>query len=149
MTLNEAGQLREEAHRLRRALDEALAAGEFADHPVLVSFPSGTCGLISEFVCQYLRDRGLGSWEYVPGERHSPSTGEWQGTHGWARQGQVVIDLTADQFDGEGRPPVWAGESDDWYRSWEEGNSRVPEDVETDGMDRAAYEVMLRYARKA
>ncbi|WP_435060347.1 hypothetical protein [Streptomyces sp. bgisy060] len=138
-------RLQQEAHRFRRALEAAREAGEFDDHPVLVSFPAGTCGLVSEFASRYLRERGMGDWEIVSAERHNPATGMWQGTHAWVRQGTVIVDVTADQFDGEGRPAVWADECDDWYRGWEVVPSWSAPERATAGPDEHAYEALVRH----
>lgn len=143
---SQIAEVKTEAHRFRRALDNALAAGEFAEHPALMTFPTGTCGIVSALLCRYLRDRGLGDWQNVSAVRRSPTTGEWQRTHAWIQRDHIIIDMTADQFVGEGRSSVWVGEADAWYRSWEVVGLNS-NGVEESGMNREAYETALQYVR--
>ncbi|WP_405532956.1 hypothetical protein OG592_37195 [Streptomyces avidinii] len=96
-------------------------------------------------MARYLSERGLGEWEIVSAERHDPVTGEWP-THAWLQEDSVIVDVTADQLPGEGRPPVWVSEDDDWYRGWEASPSRLAPYGDDDGPDRQAYEAMVRHS---
>jgi len=55
-------------------------------------FPNNSCGLTSSFLGTFFKDQGFGVFEYfiadVPG-----------GTHAWLQKNDIVIDITADQFD--------------------------------------------------
>lgn len=141
MTPTDSSPLVQAARRLRRAFDAALEAREFDGHPVMARFPLGACGLVSVFASRYLHDRNLGDWAIVSATRRSPTTGE-RGTHAWSRQDKIIVDLTADQFSGEGRPPVWVAEGDDWYRGWDEVDL-LGDDLDDD--DRCTYEALLRH----
>ncbi|TBC53783.1 hypothetical protein ELH27_37080 [Rhizobium leguminosarum] len=57
----------------------------------LQSFPAGACGDATLLLGHYLKAQGLGPFDYVLGERQDHS-------HAWLQQGEVIIDITADQF---------------------------------------------------
>jgi hypothetical protein len=76
-------------------------------------FPHGSCGAATELLGKYLQDCGLGEFRYVSGWRHRP--GEEQGhSHAWLRQGEVIVDITADQF-GEHYGPVVVTTDSSWH----------------------------------
>jgi hypothetical protein len=62
-------------------------------------FPRGSCRDASLLLGTYLSERGCGSFDYVAGER-----GDWQSepptwvSHAWAAQGDLIADITADQY---------------------------------------------------
>jgi hypothetical protein len=79
-------------------------------------FPHGSCGAVAELLGKYLRDCGLGDFRYVSGRRHLP--GDDQGrSHAWLRQGEVIVDITADQF-GEGHGSVVVTTDSSWHDSF-------------------------------
>jgi hypothetical protein len=80
--------VRDAALRFRAALEQ----GNLRLHS-LRNFPRGSCGDASELLGQYLRDSGLGTWNYRFG--FEP---ESMNSHEWVEQGQVLADITADQF---------------------------------------------------
>lgn len=55
------------------------------------SFPNGSCKDASIILAYYLQEKGFGEFDYISGERMGKS-------HGWLRQNEIVIDITADQF---------------------------------------------------
>ena len=59
-------------------------------------FPRGSCGDASLLLAKYFKNVGLGDFSYVVGiynENHTPYT------HAWLKQRNVIVDITADQFD--------------------------------------------------
>lgn len=56
-------------------------------------FPRGSCGDATPLLGTYLIEHGFGPFDYVLGERGSSGY-----THAWLRQGQLVVDISADQF---------------------------------------------------
>ncbi len=60
-------------------------------------FPAGACGDTSILLGAYLADCGHLGFEYICGERGSHDAGNWT-THAWLVRGDVVVDITADQF---------------------------------------------------
>lgn len=63
---------------------ESLSAG-------LRRFPWGACGDASLLLARYLQDRGFGPCVILRSEQPS---------HIWLRSGDLIIDITADQFAG-------------------------------------------------
>ena len=75
------------ATAFRRALEKCYVSigGEFME------FPSYACGPTSELLGVYLKDKGLGNFEYYYAEVSG-------GNHAWLQKGNIVVDITADQF---------------------------------------------------
>jgi hypothetical protein len=74
--------------RFRRAIekcDKNLLPASFH------SFPTGSCGDASIILAHYLKEKGFGKFDYILGERMGKS-------HGWLKQNEIIIDITADQF---------------------------------------------------
>jgi hypothetical protein len=55
------------------------------------SFPKGSCCDASIILAHYLKEKGFGDFDYVSGIR-------MEKLHGWLRQKEIIIDITADQF---------------------------------------------------
>lgn len=104
------------------------------------NFPRGCCGVVSELLGEYLNtEQGMNA-EYVCGVRDGAS-------HAWLEQGDLVIDITSDQFDG--RPSVFVDAKDDWYRSWDEDvrhAARHESGAWTFREERALFGVLLQVA---
>lgn len=82
-------ELREVAGQVRRALEAGgLRSVGFG------AFPRGSCGDASQLLGRYLSDEGHGEWMYTMGLGPEP-----RGTHAWVQRGDIIIDITADQFD--------------------------------------------------
>jgi hypothetical protein len=56
-------------------------------------FPMGSCGDASLLLGKYLDEMGLGQFDYVCGELGRQS-------HAWLEKDGIIVDITADQFDG-------------------------------------------------
>jgi hypothetical protein len=86
--------LRAAAGAFRAAI---LRCGRQALPVTLHEFPRGACGDAALLLARYLRDEGFGEFVYVLGLR-SDTVGEGCCSHAWLQQGDVVVDITADQF---------------------------------------------------
>ncbi|MGP3691020.1 hypothetical protein ACTVZO_41205 [Streptomyces sp. IBSNAI002] len=118
------GEVQAIAARLRRAMKAAHEAGELAFFAT-ETFPGGYCCVAADFVCQYMRDAGIGgAWHRVSGDcpRRGTESGPLQ-THAWAECEGVIVDVTADQFPG--RSPLFVGPEDAWYRAITRTGSEV------------------------
>lgn len=93
----------------RRGIDEVAGEGDLPW--VLMDFPNGRCGVISTVLGHYLNVRYGLQIEQVWADRDGK-------LHSWLEIFGLAIDITGDQF--EGRPPVFYGERDQWFTSWEE-----------------------------
>ena len=82
-------------------------------------FPWGSCGDASLLLAAYLRDEGLGDFELIAARGTN-------GDHAWLQQGEVVIDITADQFTGFDFA-VYVG-NDEWHRQFGEIRTSEPAD---------------------
>ncbi len=62
----------------------------------LQDFPHGSCGDASYLLAKYLEEQGCGKFEYVLGKRIADLY-----SHAWLEQKGIIIDITADQFEGQ------------------------------------------------
>ncbi|WP_095149055.1 hypothetical protein [Pseudomonas sp. Irchel s3a18] len=97
------------AHAFRASLEAQRDLGLLPQH--MSNFPRACCGVTSELLGHYLNSKPSGS------EAESVSALRDGTPHIWLVVDSLVVDLTADQFPG--RPAVYVGPWDDWYRSWE------------------------------
>jgi len=61
------------------------------------NFPSGACGDATLVLGTHLKDISLGKFNYMVGNYHGIEENSWS-SHVWLQSGQLVIDITADQF---------------------------------------------------
>lgn len=61
------------------------------------NFPRGSCGDASVLLARYLTDHGEPGFCYFCGDRRKPE-GDY-GSHGWLQREELIVDITADQFD--------------------------------------------------
>ena len=80
-------------------------------------FPRGTCGPVSELLGRYLVEAGFENVMYVCGEKRS------EGSHAWIEVGEIILDITGDQF---GQPPVVVTVASNWHDQWERDDPRPP-----------------------
>ncbi len=80
-------------------------------------FPRGTCGPVSELLGRYLVEAGFKNVMYVGGEKRS------EGSHAWIEVGEIILDITGDQF---GQPPVVVATASNWHDEWERDDPRPP-----------------------
>lgn len=95
------------ATRFRGAM-EATPFGEGTGN--LTGFPRACCHHACELLRRFLLDRGVGEFQVICGN-HPHEQGE---KHQWLRKGDVVVDITADQF---GRAKVIVTRNSPWHDS--------------------------------
>jgi hypothetical protein len=78
----------------------------------LKDYPLGACGETCELLADYLRTAGRGDPMFVSAVNQG--TGQ---THAWLELGELVIDITADQFDGVDDPVIVTTD-----RSWHDSH---------------------------
>ncbi|MGO7035420.1 hypothetical protein [Rhizobium ruizarguesonis] len=78
------------------------------DHGLtLQSFPEGACGDASILLAHHLTQYGFGPFRYMCGRRDDA-------THAWLTDGELIIDITADQFD-DFDLPVFVSSTSSWH----------------------------------
>lgn len=100
--------------RFRTAIENVMKTVWVPEN--LRGFPHGCCGTISELLGEHLNSLDIGEFYYVCGDKDG-------GSHAWLEVYGLVVDITADQF--EGRPPVFVGVKDAWYAEWEEDTKHL------------------------
>ena len=63
----------------------------------LERFPRGCCGNASPILGTFLTEHGCGKFDLIEGTRGLPEV-DFR-SHAWLRQGRVIVDITADQFE--------------------------------------------------
>ena len=101
------------AKRFRRAIEttpkSTLPLG-FAE------FPSGSCADASIILGAYLHDQGHGSFALFRGSRGRMDDDTY-GTHAWLIQDDLIVDITADQFD-DVDPAVIVSRDSKWHNQF-------------------------------
>jgi hypothetical protein len=115
------------------------------DLPITFSnFPNGACGDTCLLLGTYLEDQcGVPAFEYVSGERGSHSDNTWT-SHAWLQRGELVIDITADQFADAPMPVVVASPSP-WHHGFSVESSH-PANLKA-WYGPGTYDVLRLYAR--
>jgi hypothetical protein len=103
------------ARRVRNAI-ESLPAQEL---PITFwNFPRGACGDTCLLLGTYIEvDCGLPPFEYVSGERGSQHANDWT-SHAWLRRGELIVDITADQF-ADAPAGVIVADTSTWHDGFE------------------------------
>lgn len=134
-----AAELTGIAKKVRAELEEYRDSG----HPTLGNFPKGACGDAALVLGTYLADLGEEPFDYVLAMRGKADPGAQRASHAWLERADLVIDITADQFDGMDNPVIVTTDSD-WHRTWEEVDRKPSylDAYEHDGPDqlRPVYE---------
>ena len=77
----------------------AIEACESEELPVsLQDFPRGSCSDASLLLARYLQSQGVWPLIYVSGQTNADERHQIQ-THAWLEIDDIIIDITADQFD--------------------------------------------------
>ncbi|MGO7542217.1 hypothetical protein ACC680_26955 [Rhizobium ruizarguesonis] len=77
----------------------------------LQGFPDGACEDASLLLARFLGENGFGEFRHMAGKRGDRS-------HVWLQQGNVILDITADQFSDFPHGPVYVGTDGDWYEAF-------------------------------
>lgn len=134
-------ELAKAAETFRAALENTPSA----KLPIgLQAFPRGACGDASLLLGYYLKTQGFGTFDYVSGAGWDEN-GEWY-SHAWIRQGNVIVDITADQFAGQ--PPVVVTDTSPWHGTFEvevphEADFHVYKDAYAVAMLGGAYRTVM------
>lgn len=138
-------ELQAVAQAFRAALDAQKADNLLPEH--MQNFPDRCCGVTSELLGEYLKSLGHKP-DYVYGKRFD-SDGIPQAGHAWLEVEGIVYDLTADQFEGEGMPPVYVDAQGEWHQAFECQNRHLaghPRSAEYYGLERAVLRETLQRA---
>lgn len=133
------------AQAFRAALDAQKADNLLPEH--MQNFPDRCCGVTSELLGEYLKSLGHKP-DYVNGKRFD-SDGIPRAGHAWLEVDGIVYDLTADQFEGEGMPPVYVGVQDEWHIAFECQDRHLaghPSTAQHYGLERGVLRETLRRA---
>jgi len=79
-------------------------------------FPNGSCGDATLLLGSYLKDKDCGKFIWVKAVRGRKGK-DWT-THGWLKQGDILVDITADQFP-EIEEKVIVKTQSEWHASFE------------------------------
>lgn len=94
----------------RKIIEESSASMQ---HP-LGSFPHGWCDDCSRVLGSLLKEQNEANFKRVTGWR-----GEHLGaSHVWLQRGDLIVDITADQFIGEVTTPVIVTTEIAWHSKW-------------------------------
>lgn len=91
----------------RSALEEASGPGSDV---AFQSFPRGACGDVSDLLARFLLEHR--AYE----ARVAVGTKDGHESHAWVVLGSMIIDITADQFDGQ--QPVIVTYDSPWHEAW-------------------------------
>jgi len=76
----------------------------------LQDFPNGACGDASLLLAKYFENNEYGKFDYVLGQRGGKS-------HAWLQQGNLIADITADQFEDQDRT-IMVTTDHSWHREF-------------------------------
>lgn len=132
-------ELRRLATKFRAAL---LACDKNALYITLQQFPCGACGDASYLLARYFADQGCGEFEYVLGERRPDFH-----SHAWLEKDGLIIDITADQFEGMDTP-VLVTSDHSWHHQFDEEDRHVANferyDAATVANLRSSYRLVVK-----
>ena len=105
----------------RYGIESALKEGCFSEDISFSHFPSGCCGDAADLLGQYLLDYGIQTKRVCGihgyGDERNPQT------HAWLQYGNIVIDITGDQFFNRSEfhfynNPVYVGPMDQMHSTF-------------------------------
>lgn len=105
-------------HEFRYAIETAKRNNEPGDF--FEDFPVGQCGRTSDMLAQFLIDNGISSIRYMNGTYYNENGSVMQ-SHSWLVVENMIIDITADQFQYCTEPlrnniPVYIGPTNEFYQ---------------------------------
>ncbi len=106
----------ETIERIAEALRSAMEVADFSKNcgSSLRNFPRECCNYASDLLLIFFAESRVDGFTSVLGSR--PDTDKLDAGHVWVQRGDLVVDITADQFPGQNLKPVIVGESE-WHRS--------------------------------
>jgi len=109
----EEHRIRELAERFRKAILKC----DRNELPLsLADFPTGSCADASILLGTYLKDNGIDGFVLIKGRRGEDSLLE---THYWLEKGNMLVDITADQFEGVNDHIIITRTDSTWYSVFE------------------------------
>jgi len=78
----------------------------------LADFPTGSCADASMLLGTYFKDNGIDGFILIKGKRGEGSSLE---THYWLEKDDMLIDITADQFEGINEAIVITDTNSSWH----------------------------------
>ena len=79
-------------------------------------FPQGSCGDTCLILGKYLKELKLGDFKYVSGTIYKDNYNYY--THAWLKQSQIIVDITADQFN-DIQQKVIVTTNSSWHRKFD------------------------------
>ncbi len=104
-------RISESAHHLRTVIENAKSGN--ADIPWLPRFPEKCCNFAANLLLLELSDAGIDGLRRMIGTVQD-ERGDDLATHVWVQSGDIVADITADQF---GQPKVIVEAQSAWHAS--------------------------------
>ncbi len=109
--------------RFRKAIDSARDDGAFSNDQTFNRFPRACCGSASELLAKYLAEYNIHT-QYVCGTYYPTDFKEGSQSHAWLQVGEVIIDITGDQFKFcpeifSYNLPIYVGEIDQMHNLFE------------------------------
>jgi hypothetical protein len=105
----------EEIRNISMAVRGAIADSEAVWPHFWHGFPGGACSEASLVLGAILDDAGHGGFECAWGEIVKPDG--TRPSHGWLQRGDLIVDITADQFDDVTESIIVSRDSA-WHRKW-------------------------------
>jgi len=111
--MTDEDRIRELAVRFR----EAILKCDRTELPLsLADFPIESCSDASMLLGTYFKDNGIDGFILIKGKRGEGSSLE---THYWLEHGDLIIDITADQFEDINEGIVISENNSEWYRTFD------------------------------
>lgn len=105
----------DEIKKISTAVREAIVDSDGAWPQFWPGFPGGSCSDASLVLGAILDDAGHTGFQCAWGEIVKPDG--TRPSHGWLQRGDLIVDITADQFDEIAEPVIVATDSA-WHRKW-------------------------------
>lgn len=139
--------------QFRTAMNSAYEDGVFDNEVELQRFPSGSCGISSCFLGEYLMEHGI-TTKYVNRTYYYGETSYESQAHTWLEiNPHLIVDITGDQF--KNNPilmnydvPVYVGDYNEFYNLFEStpnGEHKLIKDHILSNEERIIYNKIKEY----
>lgn len=101
------------------------AAIQQCDHSELIGFPAGCCGQACQLLGTYFLANGISGFRCVEGSLgkwFSPDEPPTAPSHAWLERDGLIVDITADQYDGIDEAVI-VSKTSDWHERFQEDRS--------------------------
>lgn len=139
--------------QFRNAMELAYTHNEFNTIPELRRFPTGSCGITSCLLGEYLIEHGI-STTYINRTYYYGSTSFDSQSHTWLEiDRKLIIDITGDQFKNNSllmnySTSVYVGEYNEFYNLFEctpNGNHKLTEGNFLSKAEKTLYNKIKKY----